>query len=30
MACWSGTCEIILWDDKPILVDPPVNVELRL
>ena len=24
------TCEIILWDDKPILVDPPVNVELRI
>ena len=24
------TCEIILWDDKPILVDPPVNVELKI
>ena len=24
------TCEIILWDDKPILVNPPVNVELRI
>ena len=24
------TCEIILWDDNPILVDPPVNVELRI
>lgn len=24
------TCEIILWDDKPILVNPPVNVELGI
>ena len=23
-------CEIVLWDDKPILVDPPVNVELKI
>jgi len=24
------TCEIILWDDRPILVDPPVIVELKI
>ena len=24
------TCEIILWDEKPIQVDPPVNVELKI
>ena len=24
------TCEIILWDEKPILVNPPVNVELKI
>ena len=24
------TCEIILWNGNPILVDPPVNVELKI
>ena len=24
------TCEIILWNEKPILVNPPVNVELKI
>lgn len=24
------TCEIILWDEKPIQVDPPANVELKI
>ena len=24
------TCEIILWDEKPIQIDPPVNVELKI
>jgi elongation factor P len=24
------TCEMILWDEKPIQVDPPVNVELKI
>jgi elongation factor P len=24
------SCEIILWDGRPILVDPPVNVELKI
>ena len=24
------TCEIVLWNDKPILVNPPVIVELKI
>ena len=24
------SCEIILWDGRPIVVDPPVNVELKI